>query len=172
METHDSVAAIPGRQLLLVGLYGLGALSLFGLLSGLSDVFVYLAAGLSLLMFVATVVLFAFAFTRVVGRSRYEEIAVGSVWGLEGSAPKPIARGFRAQFVGYFLVPLVVSVLHPDSLLVFSWLAAGFPWSLAGFWASRYGAFSPRVQTARGRAKSSSGSKAAPSKAKPRGGRR
>lgn len=99
------------------------------------------AAVVSLLLFVASIPLALLALARAAVRTARQEdrIAVGSLFFLQGSAPRLVRR----LLLGSLLVSLVVSVVaaarEPFGILV-----PVFPLSLCAQWAARHGRF-PRI---------------------------
>ena len=99
------------------------------------------AAVISLLWFAAALGVWTAAFARAVVRStRGDEIAVASLFFLQGSAP----RAIRTRLLGIAAVVLVVTsvtvVVNPLGFLV-NMLPIGF----AGLWGARYGVYSERT---------------------------
>jgi hypothetical protein len=113
--------------------------------SGLEGV----AIGVSLALFAASLVVWAYAFgLAVVRSSRGDDVTVPGLFFLSsGTAPPAVRR----QLLGSLGVSVVVAVVtvkaNPFSALV-PMLALG----LAGFWAARHGAFPPRrsIRSSRG----------------------
>lgn len=105
------------------------------------EVFQVPAAVVSLLLFVASIPLALLALARAAVRTARQEdrIAVGSLFFLQGSAPRVVRR----LLLGSLLVSLVVSVVaaarEPFGILV-----PVFPLSLCAQWAARHGRF-PRI---------------------------
>lgn len=103
-----------------------------------------LAAGISLVLFAAGIVLFLWGFALAVDRSRTEAIGVGGLFFLAGSAPRPV----QVRLLGALVVQVVVSVgaslAQPFTAVAFTTLAPMFGLGACGLWAARHGTFPPR----------------------------
>lgn len=97
------------------------------------------AAAVALAGFVAGVVVWALAFARAVGRSRYDEIDLVGLFFLQGTAPRPV----QAHLLGSFAVALVVAGATAVDA-PFGVLEPVLPLALAGWWGARYGEFPER----------------------------
>lgn len=102
------------------------------------------AAVISLVLFVVSIPLALLALARAAVRTARQEdrIAVGSLFLLQGSAPKTVRR----LLLGSLLVSLIVSMLAA-AREPFGILEPVFPLSLCAQWAARYGRF-PRIPNA------------------------
>ena len=67
-------------------------------------------------------------------------ITVGSLFFLQGSAPKPVRRNFLLMFLVCLAVTVRTAAWEPFGVLV-----PMLPIGLAGMWAARYGVFPPRL---------------------------
>lgn len=79
------------------------------------------------------------AFARAVGRSRTEDITLGGLFFLIGTAPRPI----RLQLMGS-LVVAVAAAGATAAAAPFGVLEPVLPLALAGLWGARHGSFAPR----------------------------
>jgi hypothetical protein len=105
-----------------------------------SDAVSAVAIGVALLLFLAAIVAFLYAFAVGLGRSaRGDNVAVASLYFLQGSAPPRVQREFLAQFVVCFVIAAATAAWEPFGVLV-----PMLPIGLAGVWAARHGAFPPR----------------------------
>ena len=110
--------------------------------SGLEGV----AIGVSLAWFLASLVVWAFAFwLAVVRNSRGDDITVPSLFFLQGSAPKAVRRHLFGSLTASVVIAVVTVKANPFSALV-PMLALG----LAGLWAAKHGTFPPRKVANRG----------------------
>jgi hypothetical protein len=104
----------------------------------------WLGFAVSLALFIVGCVVFVWAFAIAVGRSRTDEIAVGSLFFLSGSAPPQI----RTQLLGSLVVEIVVALgtaaVRPYTIAATAILAPVYGIALCGLWAARYGTFPPR----------------------------
>jgi hypothetical protein len=101
------------------------------------------AIGVALLLFLAAVVAFTYAFAVGLARStRGDNVAVANLFFLQGSAPKPVRRTFLWMFLVCLAVTVGTAAWEPFGVLV-----PMLPIGLAGVWAARYGVFPPRVTT-------------------------
>jgi hypothetical protein len=103
------------------------------------------AIGTAIALFCVAIAVFVYAFARALGRTtRGDDIAVASLFFLQGSAPVPVRRTFTALF----LVCLAIAA-GTAAWQFFSVLVPMLPIGLAGLWAARYGTFPPRIPTVR-----------------------
>jgi hypothetical protein len=105
-----------------------------------ADVLDTTVVAVSLGEFLLSLVVFAWAFAVAVARSaRGDDIQVGSLFFLSGSAP----RGVRAHLLGA-LGACVVVVAATAAADPFGVLVPMLPLMLAGLWGARHGSFPPR----------------------------
>ena len=114
------------------------ALSLAAGLDGLEPV----AIGVALMLFAVSLGVWSWAFAVAVARSTEgDDIAVGSLFLLEGSVPK----GVRGHLYGALGVCLLVTALSASSD-PFGVLVPMLPLGLAGLWGARHGEFPLRPE--------------------------
>lgn len=93
----------------------------------------------SLVMFTTGCVAFLAAFVIGVGRSRYESIAVSTIYGLAGTP----TRGVRVRLFGALAIEVIAAVvgaaLRPFTPMAFGVLAPMFAVGMTGLWGARYG---------------------------------
>jgi hypothetical protein len=103
------------------------------------------AIGTALVLFFLAIAVFVYAFALALARTtRGDDIAVASLFFLQGSAPPAVRRTFTAQ-----LVVCLAIAAGTAAWQFFSVLVPMLPIGLAGLWAARYGTFPPRVPAAR-----------------------
>lgn len=94
---------------------------------------------LSLAMFVVGCVAFLWAFAVGVSRSRYETIAVSTIYGLAGTE----TQGARLPLFGSIVVEVIAAVAgaaaKPFTPMAFGVLAPMFALGMTGVWGARYG---------------------------------
>jgi hypothetical protein len=104
----------------------------------------------SLLMFVVGIVVFLAAYARAIGRSRYEEIGMGGLFFLAGSAPRRVQVILLSSFAVEVIVAVVCSSLRVYTPVAFTILAPMYGIGLSGLWGARHGTFGPRRGTTDG----------------------
>jgi hypothetical protein len=138
----DRLAELPGHRLIEASLAGtaLFAFTAIPAAAGI-DAFKLPAAVVSLVLFVVSIPLSLLALARAAVRTARQEdrITVGSLFFLQGSAPRPVRR----LLLGSLLAALAVTVLTASGE-PFGVLQPVFPLSLCAQWAARYGTF-PRI---------------------------
>ena len=99
------------------------------------------AAVVSLLLFAASIPLALLALARAAVRTARQEdrIAIGSLFFLQGSAPRPVRRLLLGSLAVSLIVSMVAAAREPFGILV-----PVFPLSLCAQWAARHGRF-PRI---------------------------
>lgn len=99
-------------------------------------------------LFAAGTMAFSVAFVVAVRRSRTHEIAVGSLFFLEGSAPRPVRRRLFASLLLEVIVAFATAGVRPNTSLAFGILTPLYGLGLVGLWAARHGVFPPRAPAA------------------------
>lgn len=103
------------------------------------------AAAVSVLLFVAGVVVFFWAYATAVGRSRTEEIGIGGLFFLAGTAaPAGPRRHLMTSLAIQTVAALGTASARPFTSLAFGVLAPLYGLATAGLWGARYGRFAPR----------------------------
>ena len=81
-----------------------------------------------------------YALARAIARSaRGDEIAVASLFFLQGSAPAPVQKHLLGAFAVSVVVALATAWFNPFAVLV-----PMLPLGLVGLWGARHGTFPPR----------------------------
>lgn len=93
----------------------------------------------ALVLFAAGFVVWMAAFVRAVGRSREEEVTLGGLFFLAGTAPRPV----QVQLLGSLAVSIAVAAATASEA-PFGVMEPVLPLALAGLWGARYGTFGPR----------------------------
>lgn len=131
--------------------------SLFAVTSILAVVFFdqpwkAIAASVSIACFVVGVVVFLWGYWTAVQRSRYDNIAVASMYFLtDKCAPRSVSTRMNLVLVIQVVVAVVTALLRsstdgkPGSTLAFGILVPVLGLGMNGLWAALYGEFSPRI---------------------------
>ena len=111
------------------------------------------AATVALVCFSLGVVVFLWGYWTAVQRSRYDNIAVASMYFLtDNCAPKALARRMNILLTVQVVASVVTALMRsstdgkPGSTLAFGILVPVLGLGLNGLWASLHGEFSPRNQ--------------------------
>jgi hypothetical protein len=109
-------------------------------------------AGLKVPAFVVAVGMFAVgtgvfvaALVIAAGRSRTEEIGMGGLFFLQGTAPRRVQVHLLGSLAAQVVVAVATAAARPYTSLAFGILAPVYGLGLAGLWAARHGSFAPRV---------------------------
>jgi hypothetical protein len=98
---------------------------------------------LSLTWFLVSLAVWTAAFALAVVRSsRGDEVTVGNLFFLSGSAPAPVRRHLMGALAASVVVAAAAMFVNPYVVLV-----PMLPLGLAGLWAARHGTFPPRRNT-------------------------
>ena len=112
-----------------------------------------IAATVALVCFSVGVVVFLWGYWTAVQRSRYDNIAVASMYFLtDNCAPKALARRMNILLVVQVVASIATALMRsstdgkPGSTLAFGILVPVLGLGLNGLWAALHGEFSPRNQ--------------------------
>jgi hypothetical protein len=105
----------------------------------------------SLVLFAVGTVAFLWAYAVAIGRSRFENIGMGGLFFLAGSAPRSVQVQMMGAFAAQVVVALVAASLQVFTGIAFAVLAPMFGLGLAGLWSARHGTFTSRAEEGRGR---------------------
>ena len=109
-------------------------------LSQLKEVVVVVSGVLFLLGCAA----FLWAFAIAVERSRTDNIGIGGLFFLMGSAPRSVQVRLLGAFGLQVVVAVATAALRPFTSQAFAVLAPMFGLGVAGLWGARFGTFGPR----------------------------
>ena len=116
---------------------------LFTIVAGLDvviDAFDPIAVGVCLVLFLASLPVWLYALASAIARSaRGDEIAVASLFFLQGSAPAPVQKHLLGAFAVSVVVAIATAWFNPFAVLV-----PMLPLGLVGLWGARHGTFPPR----------------------------
>jgi hypothetical protein len=138
----DRLDQLPGRRVITASLVGTGLFAITAIPAAAGvDAFKLPAAAVSLALFVVSIPLSLLSLARAAVRTARQEdrITVGSLFFLQGSAPRPVRR----LLLGSLLAALAVTV-GTASAEPFGVLQPVFPLALCAWWAASYGTF-PRI---------------------------
>jgi hypothetical protein len=138
----DRLQELPGQGVIVASLAGTGLFALTAIPAVVGvDALKLPAAVVSLVLFVVSIPLALLALARAAVRTARQEdrITVGSLFFLQGSAPRPVRR----FLLGSLLAALAVTVLTASGE-PFGVLQPVFPLALCAWWAAHHGTF-PRI---------------------------
>ena len=102
------------------------------------------AAAVALALFAAGTVVFLIALVRMAQRSREDELSIGGVFLLQGSAPSTIRRHLLGAWTVQIVAAFAAAGIRPFTALAFGVLAPVYGIGLAGLWGAMYGQFARR----------------------------
>jgi hypothetical protein len=102
-----------------------------------------------LLLFVGGIAIFLWAYGIAVGRSRENEIGIGGLYFLQGTAPHDVRNRLLGSLAAQTAIALATAILRPFTPLAFGILVPVWGLGLCGLWGARYGSFGPRVPSPR-----------------------
>ena len=102
------------------------------------------AAAVALALFAAGTVVFLIALVRMGQRSREDELSIGGVFLLQGSAPSLVRRHLLGAWTVQIVAAFAAAGIRPFTALAFGVLAPVYGIGLAGLWGATHGQFSPR----------------------------
>ncbi|MGH9185543.1 MAG: hypothetical protein ACRD0U_06995 [Acidimicrobiales bacterium] len=150
-EEDDEADPIPGTTLINLCWAGTGVFLALAVVAILAPgIFGVIFAGLSFVLFIGGCVAFLWAYAKAVGRSRTEELGIGGIYFLAGSAPRVVR--FRLMLaLGLLVVGAVAAAgIRPFTSVAFGTLAPMWGLGLSGLWGARYGEFPPRATSPQG----------------------
>jgi hypothetical protein len=110
----------------------------------LDAVFKWPAFVVAMALFVGGTGVFVAALVIAAGRSRSEEIGMGGLFFLQGSAPRPVQLHLMGSLAAQCAIALGTAAARPYTTLAFGILAPVWGIGLAGLWAARHGTFGAR----------------------------
>jgi hypothetical protein len=146
-ERQAPAADAPGRGLIVVDLVGTAVFVVVALGAALGPAWLTLPVVIvSLVLFSIGTIAFLWAYAVAIGRSRQEQIGMGGLFFLAGSAPRNVQVRMMGAFALQVVVALVAASLKVFTGVAFAVLAPMFGIGLAGLWAARHGSFSARPE--------------------------
>lgn len=98
----------------------------------------------SVLLFLAGTGVFLWAYAIAVNRSRTDNIGIGGLYFLAGTAPAGVRRLLLGALTAQTVIAFAGAFVRPFTSLAFGILAPVFGLGLCGLWAARHGTFGPR----------------------------
>ena len=141
-----------GGSLVQLSFIGTGALLVAGLVGIVSpDGAGHFTAWVSGLLFAVGVVLFLWGYAVGVARSRDEEITLGGLFFLSGTAPKVVRFRLRLSFLAQVAIAVVAASVRPYTAVAFAVLAPMLGLGAMAMWGARHGAFAVKDEGDRSR---------------------
>lgn len=113
------------------------------------DLFGGLAVVVALTLFAVGCAIFLWAYALAVARSRTDEIGIGGLYFLVGTAPKVVAFRLRLALLIQVVVAIASAAIRPFTSVAFGILVPVFGLGLCGLWGARYGTFGRRGENPR-----------------------
>ena len=148
----DDVEVHEGAALVQLSFAGTGALLVAAVAGVLSpDGAGVLTAWVSGALFAVGVVLFLWGYAVGVVRSREEQITLGGLFFLSGTAPKVVRFRLRLAFAVQVAVAVVAASVRPYTAVAFAVLAPMLGLGAMAMWGARHGAFHRKDDAGPGR---------------------
>jgi hypothetical protein len=129
-----------GERIVQCAWVSVAVFAVVGLLDIVIDAFDAVAVGVCVVLFLASLPVWMYALgLAIVRSSRGDDIAVASLFFLQGSAPLPVRNRLLGAVGAAIVVAIITAWANPFAVLV-----PMLPLGLAGMWASRHGTFPPR----------------------------
>ncbi len=146
----DDVEVHEGAGLVQLSFIGTGALLVAGLLGALTpDGAGTFTAWVSGILFAVGVVLFLWGYAVGVARSRDEQISLGGLFFLVGTAPQVVRFRLRLAFAVQVAIAVVVASVRPYTAVAFAVLAPMLGLGAMAMWGARHGDFPARDDAGR-----------------------
>lgn len=150
--SDDDVEVYEGNGLVQLAFVGTGALLVAGVLGALTpDGAGTFTAWVSGLLFAVGVVLFLWGYAVGVARSRDEQITLGGLFFLVGTAPRIVRFRLRLAFAVQVAIAVVVASVRPYTSVAFAVLAPMLGLGAMAMWGARHGDFPARDDDSRRR---------------------
>ena len=104
------------------------------------------AATVAAVLFVIGTAAFLVALVRAAQRSRQDELSVGGIFFLQGSAPPAVRRRLLGAWAVQIVTAFAGAGLRPFTALAFGVLAPVYGIGLAGLWGATHGQYGRRRQ--------------------------
>ena len=138
--------AMQGERIIRASWIGTAVLLVSCILAVAFDGAALVTTVVDLLLFAGGVVAFLWAYGIAVGRSRVDEIGIGGLYFLQGTAPRGVQLHLLGSLAAEVVIGWTAAGLRPFTAVAFSVLAPLWGLGLAGLWGAKYGVFSPRVR--------------------------
>ena len=134
-----------GQGLVNASFAGTGALVVAGLAGVLApDDLGELTAVVSGLLFVVGVVAFLYGYAAGVVRSKDEQVSLGGLFFLSGTAPRVVRFRLRIAFAVQIVVAVAAASIRPYTAVAFAVLAPMLGLGLMSTWGAKHGVFPPK----------------------------
>lgn len=134
-----------GAGLVNLDFAGTGALVVAALAGVLApDTFGTLTAVVSGVLFAVGVVGFLWGYATGVVRSREEQVGLGGLFFLSGTAPRIIRFRLRLAFAVQVVVAVAAASIRPYTSVAFAVLAPMLGMGIMAVWGARHGTFAPK----------------------------
>jgi hypothetical protein len=142
VETGDETA---GAGLVLLDFVGTGVLAVAAV-AGIAapDGAGGFTAATSMGLFAVGVVLFLWGYAMGVVRSREEQVTMGGLFFLSGTAPKVVRFRLRAALAAQVVLAVAAASIRPYTAVAFAVLAPTLGLGVMAAWAARHGTFFPK----------------------------
>lgn len=141
----DDDDAHEGAGLVQLSFIGTGALLVAAVFGALTpDGAGTFTAWVSGLLFAVGVVLFLWGYAVGVARSREEQITLGGLFFLSGTAPKLVRFRLRLAFAVQVAIAVAAASVRPYTAVAFAVLAPMLGLGAMAIWGARYGTFEAR----------------------------
>lgn len=108
-------------------------------------------ASVSGVLFAVGVALFLWGYAVAVARSRDEQVTLGGVFFLNGTAPGVVRFRLRLAFIVQVVIAVAAASVRPYTAVAFAVLAPVLGLGAMAMWGARHGSFDPKGDTGRGR---------------------
>ncbi len=134
-----------GRSIITLSWVGTGVFTVSAVLSTITAAARSVGVVVAVALFALGCVAFLAAYARAVDRSRIEEIGVGGLYFLAGSAPARVRWHLLGSTAVQIGVAFATASVRPFTGVAFGILVPMYGLGMAGWWASRHGDFPPRA---------------------------
>lgn len=142
VEVGDETA---GAGLVLVDFAGTGVLAVAAVAGIVApDAAGGFTAVTSMVLFAVGVALFLWGYAMGVVRSREEQITMGGLFFLSGTAPKVVRFRLRAALAAQVVLAVAAASIRPYTAVAFAVLAPTLGLGVLAAWAARHGTFFPK----------------------------
>jgi hypothetical protein len=98
----------------------------------------------SMALFAVGVVLFLWGYAMGVVRSREEQVTMGGLFFLSGTAPKVVRFRLRSALAAQVVLAVAAASIRPYTAVAFAVLAPTLGLGVMAAWAARHGTFFPK----------------------------